>query len=39
MEHDKEERKKMEKPTDAVGKKLNFGANVCKFEPKNTGGG
>ena len=39
MEYDKEERKKMEKPKDSIGKKLNFGANVCKFEPKNGGGG
>jgi hypothetical protein len=39
FQHDKEERKKMEKPKDSISKKLNFGANVCKFEPTNTGGG
>lgn len=39
IQHDKEERKKMEKPKDSISKKLNFGANVCKFEPTNTGGG
>jgi hypothetical protein len=39
MKFDKEERKKMDKPVDSVGKQLTFGANVCKFEPKNSGGG
>jgi len=34
MEKDKEERKKMEKPQDSVSKNLQYGAKVCKFEPK-----
>jgi hypothetical protein len=34
LEADKKEREKMEKPQDSVGTSLNYGAKVCKFEPK-----
>lgn len=39
LEYDKKEREKLEKPTDSNANNLTFGAKVCKFEPKNTGGG
>jgi hypothetical protein len=35
LEADKKERLKKEKPTDSIGNTLNYGAKVCKFEPKN----
>ena len=39
LECDKEERKKVDKPNTSYSKPLKYGANVCKFEPTNTGGG
>lgn len=38
LEHDKRERMQREKATDSMGKKMDFGAKVCKFEPKRGGG-
>lgn len=38
MELDKQEKKNM-KATDSIGKHVEFGAKVCKFEPKRGGGG
>lgn len=38
IEDDKREKAKMEKPTDSVSKKIDYGAKVCKFEPTNRGG-
>lgn len=35
LEFDKRERALREKPKDSVGRNLEFGAKVCKFEPKN----
>ncbi len=35
LEADKKEREKMEKPQDSLGRDLQYGAKVCKFEPKN----
>jgi hypothetical protein len=34
LENDKRERSKKEKPTASVAKDLDYGAKVCKFEPK-----
>ncbi len=34
LEADKKEREKLEKPVDSVGRDLQYGAKVCKFEPK-----
>jgi hypothetical protein len=34
LDADKKEREKMEKAHDSVGKDLQYGAKVCKFEPK-----
>jgi hypothetical protein len=39
LELDKKERMQREKANDSVGKKMDFGAKVCKFEPKRGGGG
>lgn len=33
LEFDKKERSQKDKPKDSLGKDLNFGAKVCKFEP------
>ena len=35
IDNDKKEKAQMEKPTDSVSRNLEFGAKVCKFEPKN----
>lgn len=34
IENDKKEKAQMEKPKDSVGNKMEYGAKVCKFEPK-----
>ncbi len=39
IDDDKREKAQKEKPTDSVGRKVDFGAKVCKFEPSNSGGG
>jgi hypothetical protein len=38
LELDKKERMQREKAKDSVSKNLEFGAKVCKFEPKRGGG-
>ncbi len=39
LENDKKERMQREKAKDSVSKNLEFGAKLCKFEPKRGGGG